>query len=405
MVTALKDMLKSVVSGILLGLFLAAIFAAGFFVRDAVSASRSQTQGDIASYEMLDEVQAILDVSYLRPQPDAKTREYSAIKGLLASLGDRNTFFIDPPVTASEQDVLSGTYGGIGVMIRRNETGNVILTPFDGGPAQKAGIVDGVRLVAINDVDVTLSDSLDQLDQSMRGEVRENNGVAIRVEEAGATISDYFIPFDVINVPSILWRVLDEDPAIGYIQLMRFTERTPTELDEALQDLTNQKVEAIVLDLRNNGGGLLSQSVDVAGTFISEGVIAYERDQGDEISYATEKGGAGEELPMVVLVNQGTASAAEIVAGAIQDYQRGLVIGQKTYGKGTMQRIYKLSDDSSIHVTFAEWLTPQRRSIDSSGIMPDVEMIPDENGRDVELGEAVRSLEALRTQEVTSNGG
>ncbi|MFQ3645706.1 MAG: S41 family peptidase [Anaerolineae bacterium] len=388
----MRETIKSVAVGLMLGMLVAGVFAAGYYARDAVQfVNRSAEEGFI-SYGLLNEVQVILEQSYLRALPPAQVREYAAIRGLLSSLEDRNTFLIDPPVAASEQHVLLGTYGGIGVSIRRDEQGAIILTPFADGPAARAGIVEGDRLIAVNGVAVQLTDGLDSIDQSMRGEVGNNNGVAVTVASISGEEKTFFIPFEVIVIPSIIWRVLEEDARIGYVHLLRFTERTPSELDEALADLIGQGVKAVVIDVRNNGGGLLLQSVDVAGAFISEGVIAHEINRNGEIRYETRSGGLGESLAVVVLINERTASAAEIVAGAIQDYERGTVIGQRTFGKGTMQRIYQLSDGSSIHVTFAEWLTPNRRSIDRQGIIPDIEMIPDINGRDVELGEAIRVL-------------
>jgi carboxyl-terminal processing protease len=389
---SMRETLKSVLMGLFLGFCVAGVFAAGYYARDVLPrAQRSEEEGFI-SYRLLDEVQLILEQSYLRTLPPTQVREYAAIRGLLSSLEDRNTFLIDPPVAASEQHVLSGAYGGIGVSIRRDEQGRIILTPFADGPAARAGVLEGDRLLAVNGRPIQLSDSLDSIDQSMRGEVGGNNGVNITVASLDGDERNLFILFETITVPSIVWRVLEEDERIGYIHLLRFTERTPQELDEALSDLLQQNIQAVVVDVRNNSGGLLQQSVDVAGAFIEEGIIAYEVNRSGEIKYETRPGGIGESLPLVVLINDRTASAAEIVAGAIQDHDRGVVIGQRTFGKGTMQRIYQLSDGSSVHVTFAEWLTPNRRSIDRLGITPDIEMIPDINGRDVELGEAIRAL-------------
>ena len=388
----MRDTLKSVLLGLFIGFCVAGIFAAGYYTRDVLQVVHRSGDEGFISYQLLDEVQVILEQSYLRTLPPVRVREYAAIRGLLSSLEDRNTFLIDPPVAASEQHVLSGAYGGIGVSIRRDEQGRIILTPFADGPAARAGVVEGDRLLAVNNRPIQLSDSLDSIDQSMRGEVGNNNGVSITVASVEGNERTLFIPFELITVPSIVWRVLEEDERIGYIHLLRFTERTPKELDEALKNLIGQDIRAVVVDVRNNSGGLLHQSIDVAGAFIAEGVIAYEVNRTGEVKYETSSGGVGESIPLVVLINERTASAAEIVAGAIQDYKRGVVIGQRTFGKGTMQRIYQLSDGSSVHVTFAEWLTPKRRSIDRLGIVPDIEMIPDVNGRDVELGEAIRVL-------------
>jgi carboxyl-terminal processing protease len=204
--------------------------------------------------------------------------------------------------------------------------------------------------------------------------------------------SDYFIEFAVVTVPSVVWRVLQEEPTFGYIQIIRFTSRTPDELRSAISDLRSHGVVALVLDLRKNSGGLLQESVQVASEFLDGGVVFYERTRDGETATNALEGGAALDLPLVVLVDSGTASAAELVAGAIRDRGRGILIGQQTYGKGSVQLIFPLSDDSSIHITSAEWFTPAHTALDGTGLEPDISMIPAEDGRDVELGEAVRYL-------------
>jgi carboxyl-terminal processing protease len=398
-----KDYKQSIIFGALMGMGIALVFAAGFFVRDLVPMPRvfsAPASSSEASYVLLFEVQGLLDNYYLRDQPSASEREYAAIRGMLASLEDRYTFFIDPPVAQSESQVLAGTYGGIGVLLQRNENGQIVMIPFDDSPAQAAGIEDGDVLLAINDTPVDLTIPSDQLDQMLRGEVKENSGVEVTVEKrATGEEETVFIPFAVINVPSVIWRVLPEDEHIGYVQVLRFTSRTPEELQDALTQLKDAQITDLVLDLRNNGGGLLEESVDVADEFIDDGVIAYERNRTEETPFNGEAGGAGLELPLIVLVNQGTASGAELVAGALQDTERAMLIGQKTYGKGTIQQIYPLSDGSSLHVTAAEWLTPSKQPLNGTGLEPDITMIPDANGRDVELGEAIRQLQTIRAEQ------
>jgi carboxyl-terminal processing protease len=202
-----------------------------------------------------------------------------------------------------------------------------------------------------------------------------------------------FVPFAVINVPSVVWRVLSEDERLGYIQIMRFTARTPEEVRTALAELESASVQGLIIDMRNNTGGLLQESIEVADEFLDGGVIVYERNNRQQNAYNAKAGGEGIDLPLVVLVNRQTASGAELVAGAIQDQGRGILIGQQTYGKGTVQQIFQLSDQSSLHVTSSQWLTPGERVLDANGLQPDIAMIPDENGREVELGEAIRYLQ------------
>lgn len=390
-----RQMWRSILLGLLCGIGIALVFTLGFFFRDLVglplrvSASASEHE----SYPLLDEVQALLDAHYVREQPDYATRQYAAVRGMLSSLADPYTFFIDPPVAASESDVLAGTYGGIGVQIQRSEAGELVLYPFADSPALAAGIEAGDILRAINGqpVDVTLPQ--DTLDQMLRGEVRDGNGVEITVDKVDTGESyTTFVPFAVINVPSIVWRVLQEAPEIGYVQIMRFTSRTPEELTEAVADLRSSDISALVLDLRGNTGGLLQESITVADEFIDSGVIVYERDNSGEQAHNASSEGAAVKLPLAVLVNERTASGAELVAGAIQDSGRGILIGGTTYGKGTVQQIFPLSDGSSLHVTSSEWFTPNHQPLDQVGLHPDIVMQPDPNGLDVELGEAIRYL-------------
>jgi carboxyl-terminal processing protease len=234
----------------------------------------------------------------------------------------------------------------------------------------------------------------------LRGEVLEGNGVEITVlKHSTGEEFTVFIPFDVIDVPSVIWRVVEEDVRIGYIQIMRFTNRTPDETRAAIEGLRAENVEAVILDLRNNPGGLLQESVDVADEFLDGGVVLYERSRDNERTFEAVVGGALTDLPIVVLINNGTASAAELVAGAIRDSGRGIIIGQTSFGKGTVQQIFRLSDQSSLHITSAEWFTPSNNTIEGVGLVPDISMIPDENGRDVEIGEAIRHLQ----QQLDSN--
>jgi carboxyl-terminal processing protease len=384
---------RSLIFGALIGLGIGISFAAGFFFRglaDPVKAQAGET-----NYSLLTEVQTLIDQHYLRPQPDEQQREYGAIRGMIATLNDKYTFFVDPPVAASESDVLAGTYGGVGLQVERSEQGTLVVYPFKDSPALQKGIEDGDQLVAVNDKPVDLTIQPDVLDQMLRGEVKENNGVNLTVVKTDGKKVAVFVPFAVINVPSVIWRVLAETPQVGYVQITLFTSRTPDELKNALSDLVSHNIKALVLDLRNNSGGLLKESVDVASQFLDGGVVVYERTNSVENPLNAAANGLATHVPLVVLVNKGTASAAELVAGAIRDRQRGILVGQSTYGKGTVQQIFRLSDNSSLHITAAEWLTPSHQHLDGEGLEPTISMIPDVNGRDVELGEAIRQLLAM----------
>lgn len=383
---------RSLIVGSMFGLLLAMAFGLGFIAREFVDiapviASDQSTDSD--GYPLVDEVQTLLDAHYLREQPPYINRQYDAIRGMLAGLGDRNTFFIEPPVAQSESDVLAGTYGGIGVNLQRNAEGLFELYPFVDSPAETAGLNDGDILLAIDGREIMLEDHPDVVDQLLRGEVKDGNGVEVTFDRRGDEQA-LFIEFGVINVPSVQWRTLDS--GYGYVQILRFTSRTPEEFAEALAQFEDDNVNAIILDLRNNYGGLLQEAVDVASEFLDDGVVLYEVSKEGDRTFDAEAGGSAVGWPVVVLVNQGTASASELLAGALQDRVGATLIGQTTFGKGTIQQIFQLSDGSSIHVTSAEWFTPDNNALDGVGLMPDIEMIPDANGRDIEIEEAIRFL-------------
>jgi len=383
------------VRGILTGLVISGVFLAGFLLRGEVPAAADE-EGDKPEFPLLVEVKELLEDNYLRPLPEERVMEYAAVRGYLSELNDPYTFFIDPPVAQNESDVLAGEYGGIGVQVQRNEQGDIVLYPFPDGPAARVGVENGAILVAVDGVALSADERIDVIDGMLRGEVGEGRGVTITIRTPGEEETrDLFIEFEVVQVPSIVWRMLVEEETFGYVQIIRFTSRTPDELRTALADLKSQGAVAIVLDLRGNSGGLLQESVQVASEFLDGGVVFYEvRRDGETVTNASP-GGAWTEQPLVVLVDAGTASAAELVAGAIRDRDRGILIGQRTYGKGSVQLIFRLSDGSSVHITSAEWFTPNRTPLEGNGLEPTIAMIPDESGRDVELGEAVRQLREI----------
>ncbi len=386
----------AIVKGIVLGFFLVAVFLAGFFFREGLTVvSPGLALADPPEeYTILAEVHALLDAHYLRELPDQTTLEYAAIRGMLGTLNDPYTFFVDPPVARSESDVLAGQYGGIGVLVQHAADGNFELYPFTDSPAAQAGIEDGDILLAIDEWVIEPAARIDVIDQAMRGEVGNGNGVTLRLRQRStgeeAVIA---VEFAVIAVPSVVWRPLVQNPRIGYVQVLRFTSRTPDELRTALQELQELELDGWIVDVRNNSGGLLQEAIQVADEFLDGGIIVYEQTRTEEKDYEASSGGLGITLPMVVLVNHGTASAAELVAGALQDQERATVIGQSTYGKGSVQLIFPLTDGSSMHVTSAEWFTPNRIALERNGLEPDVSMIPAEDGRDVELDEAIRVLQ------------
>jgi carboxyl-terminal processing protease len=332
--------------------------------------------------------------------PDGATPVYGALHGALGTLEDPYTIFVEPEPRAIERAELQGQFGGIGAYVTRGEAGEVILTPMVDSPAEKAGILADDILVKVEDTLLTPEMTSDEVVLLIRGEV--NTQVRLTVTREGEPDPiEIVVTRQTIETPSVEWQLLDEAPNIGYIRIRLFTERTGRETVRALQELKGAGIDSLILDLRDNGGGVLDAAVDVTSQFIGEGSVLYEtrRDQ-PEKEYRVKKGGEGIDIPLTILVNGGTASASEIVAGALRDYERGVLIGQKTFGKGSVQQVYDLSDDSSLHVTVARWLTPNRHQIDGEGLTPTIEVaITEEDrqaGTDPQLEQAIQYLQQGR---------
>ncbi|RLC76985.1 MAG: peptidase S41, partial [Chloroflexi bacterium] len=198
-----------------------------------------------------------------------------------------------------------------------------------------------------------------------------------------------------IQTPSVTWRLLEQPPNVGYIGIGSFTERTGDEIVTAIQELQAEGSTSLVLDLRDNYGGLIDPAVVVASQFLSDGVVLYEMTRGpEERVIKVQPGGIAADVPLVVLVNNGTASAAEIVAGALQDHGRASLVGEPTFGKGAVQLIYEISDGSSVHITSAIWLTPTRNRIDGRGLTPDIYVVRGDGPQDEQLDRAIIHLQS-----------
>jgi carboxyl-terminal processing protease len=358
----------------------------------------SPTPEEASQFRLYWEVWHIIQDKFYGDIPEDSVPVYGAIHGALSTLQDPYTIFVEPQPRALEKAELEGQFGGIGAYITRGAAGEVILTPMVDSPAEQAGVREGDVVLRVDGTPISPEMTSDQVVLLIRGEV--GTQVVLTLQRVG--VADPIVVTVTrknIQTPSVEWRTLDQDPAIGYIRVRLFTERTGREMERALQDLREAGITSLILDLRDNGGGLLDAAVDVSSQFLRDGVVLYEdrRDESEKF-YSVKKGGLALDLPLVVLVNGGTASASEIVAGALQDYGRASLIGEKTFGKGSVQLVYDLTDQSSLHVTIARWLTPNRHRIDGEGLKPDVEVIPTEEdragGTDPQLDRAVAYLQA-----------
>ncbi|HUV88699.1 MAG TPA: S41 family peptidase [Anaerolineae bacterium] len=323
------------------------------------------------------------------PSPQART--YGAIHAALALLNDPYTVFVEPQPRELERDRLRGTFGGIGATLWRNAEGRVVLFPLPDSPAARAGVQEGDLLAAVDGLAIAETATMDDVRAWLQGEA--GTPVTLTLSRPPTPPLDLVVTREEIQVPSVTWRVLDVAADVGYVRVESFTERTGDEVVAALQVLQGANVSGLVLDLRDNSGGLVDPAVSTASQFLREGVVLVQLSRdGQERSFPVQAGGVATGVPLAVLVNGGTASAAEIVAGALQDYGRAPLVGERTFGKGAVQLIYDLSDGSSLHVTSATWLTPNRRPINGQGLAPDVAVPRGEGPQDVQLERAVEYL-------------
>ena len=330
--------------------------------------------------------------------PSDQDMTYGAIRGVLRTLGDPNTVLIDPKTAELQRTDIEGEFEGIGAVVTMDEFGQlVVVSPMEGQPAMEAGLRPGDIILAVDGKEITGMDLADAV-LLIRGP--RGTTVTLTVLRPGEPEP---LTFEIvrarIDIPTVTYRMLEEAPEIGYIRLALFGERTDQELRNAIFELRKQGARAFIVDVRNNPGGLLRSAIDISSEFIGEGLITIERwKDGRERPFRANGRGllTDPDIPLVLLVNEGSASASEILAGAIKDHKRGLLVGEPTFGKGAVQQVYTLSDNSQLHVTVAHWLTPNGDDINEQGIMPDIEVVLTEEDiqarQDLQLGRAVEVL-------------
>ena len=396
----MSEKTRNILAIVMLVMLAASAFVAGYFTNDFVEL---QTGGTLVrqrqDFDVFWEAWDRIGESFIGDLPTARDLTYGAIRGSMADLQDPYTVFIEPVAREEERQSLQGTFGGIGALLSRPEEGGpIVLEPIPGNPAEKAGMRLGDILLAVDGVEITPDVAVTAVRDMVRGE--KGTVVVLTVRHEGETDPvDLEIIRDDILDPSVSYRLMGDDNTVGYIRLARFSGESSREVAEAITSLQDQGAESLILDLRNNGGGLLNAAVEVADHFLIDGPILYQvsKDEGEREYLATSETLAPD-IPLVVLINAGTASASEIVAGALRDRERATLIGDhQSYGKGSVQLVYDLSDGSSVHVTSARWFTPNRHQIDQQGLQPDilVEVTQEaiDNGRDEVLNPAIDYLQ------------
>jgi carboxyl-terminal processing protease len=321
-----------------------------------------------------------------------------AIRGMMDALGDKQTFYMDPIVYESETSSLQGEYEGIGAYVDTDGEYLTIISPIAGSPAEAAGLRPGDKVIAIDGEDMT-GVAPEQARLKVLGPA--GSTIALKISREGEPEPlEFNITRARITIQSAEGKMLED--GIAYVDINTFGDKTTAELRSTLDSLLKENPRGIIIDLRNNPGGYLHTSVEVSSEFIDEGVVLYEQyGDGRRDVYDASGEGQATDLPIVVLVNEGSASASEILAGALQDYGRAKLVGVQSYGKGSVQNWIPLSNDQgAARVTIAKWLTPNERAIDGIGLTPDVyvecsECTLVETENDLQLQAAIETLLAV----------
>ncbi len=374
---------KWTVLAILVATLAAVAFALGVtFERNHGDGERSSAAEGAPDFDALYEIYGLLQRDYVDQSViDGKALSQAAISGMVKSLSDTGTYYVDPQ-TYGVSIMPSGTFEGIGANVTQQDGKIVILSPIKGSPAEAAGIRAGDVILEVNG-ESTDGWNIEQAVSKIRGP--KGTDVRLKIQHSDGQTEELTVTRDEIKVESVSRQppggILqdsngDEVKDLAYIQIREFTSLTVSQLKPELEGVAEGGYKGLILDLRDNPGGLLDTTVDVADMFLDNGTILVEvdRDQGEKV-YSAQSGGEATQIPLVVLVNGYSASGSEVLSAALHDNGRATLIGEKTFGKGTVNRSEKLSDDrGALFVTIARWLTPKRVGIDKVGITPDIQV-------------------------------
>lgn len=345
--------------------------------------------GNYKHFGNLVKVIVLVRSQYLYPVSSTQLVD-GAIKGIVSSLNDPYSVYLEPKTFSQLQEQIKGSFGGLGILVGVKEQHLTVVRVYEGTPAAREGIVAGDTIVKIDDQDARGID-LETAVGLMRGPVGTTINLTVNRQGVSEPLQ-FTLVREEISVPTVEGRVLP-GTKIGYIAITQFTERTAGEVKDVLADLQGEQVRGIILDLRDNPGGELTAAVDVARNFIPRGpVVHIDYRSGKDQTFFSE--GRSVQLPLVVLINGGSASAAEILAGAVKDTGAGILVGTKTFGKGIVQTLFPLDNGAGLKLTTARYLTPSKNDIHEKGIEPDV-LVQSEGNRfhDIQLDRAVEIME------------
>lgn len=373
-----KGWLSSFGSGLLLVLLvIVSVYIGNFLtVKGVLPMTRSSGLGELFSgintreFKKLYEVRETL-YRYYDGEIDDETLVEGAIKGMVSSLEDPYTYFMNVEEYEKFKEQSQGSYMGVGIRIGIKDNEITVIAPIEESPADKAGIMAGDILLKVNDVDVTGED-LDTATSMMKGTTKEE--IKLTIYREGKGEMDFFVMRDVIKMVSVKGEMLEDN--IGYITVSGFEKDTAKDFNEKLQELQSKGMTGLILDLRGNPGGYMNECVDLVSNFIPKGkIIVSTVDKYNEKEESLSIGGTAQGLPLVILIDGGTASASEIVSGAIKDYDLGTLIGTTTFGKGIVQTVLSnKSDGTALKLTISKYYTPNGENIHKIGIKPHIEV-------------------------------
>jgi carboxyl-terminal processing protease len=398
-----RGCLKLTVVALLVALVTSIAFLAGFVAKASMVpepltvAAVEPTSGEEEAFRVFWEAWHTLEREFYGDLPDDREMTYDAIHGVIDDLDDEYTAFLEPEMAAIVREDMSGSFDGIGAVVNMNDDGQLeIVRTFEDRPAARAGLKPGDIVLAVGDRAIEEMSVFEAV-----ALIRGPAGSVARLTVKRQGVEEPFIVEVVrerIEMPVVESKMLDHD--IAYLKLAEFNAQAASKLKAHLQSLLAEEPSGLIFDLRDNPGGFLDVAVEIGSQFVGEGSILTERLKGDEHrDYPAQGGGLATDVPLVVLVNGGTASASEIVAGAIQDAGRGILIGEQTLGKGSVQLSHYLSDSSELRVTIARWFTPNGRAIHGGGLAPDIQV--DMTAEDIEadhdpqLQRAIEYLQGL----------
>ena len=407
-------LLAAGVLGLLAGFVLGRVFLKAGFLKSGIVFRPASVPAEAAELSDFDRVSpfSVRSLWLMRQaryiiesyQVDAETKPASeedlvhgAVKGMVEAWKDPYTRFVTPPQLRDEEIEMEGHYGGLGMYIGERDGQVLVISPMEDSPAERAGLKPKDQIVKVDD-EVVIGWNSERVVQRLRGEPDTKVTIWVRREGEDELLS-FEVTREVIKLKSVRYQMLSDD--IGYLRLTQFKQKTDEEARSAVRDMMRQGAKAMVLDLRNNGGGLLDASVKIVSMFVEDGLVVETRGRAERANekYFVDPAFHLTDMPMTVLINGGSASASEIVAGALLDRGRAVLVGEKSFGKGSVQTLFPLTDGSGLYVTIARYYTPSGRVIDHVGLTPTIEVKgePEKDmSKDAQLQRAIAEVKKAR---------